>query len=221
MKKVIPWMKANPHCLLLSFWIFYLIYFALLEKFTIPVFMIQSPIDELIPFNEYFIVPYLLWFPLLAGSLAYFLFHHKTEFQNLCFLMFTGLTIALLIYTFFPNGLELRIDITSTNIFANIVKAMQSIDSPTNVCPSMHVSSTLAILFVVLRYPNFKHPKLIKPAILLLSVLILLSTMFLKQHSIIDVAAAIVLSSALYVITYHTNWRKLFQFRLLRVVFES
>lgn len=210
------WIKAHPYCLLLSYWIFYLIYFELLEHFAVPKYMIKSPLDDLIPFMEIFVIPYFLWFPLLVIPMAYFLFHAKKEFQDLCFFMFTGMTFCLLVYTFFPNGLQLRVEITRNNLCAEIVSMLQSIDTPTNVCPSIHVSSTVAICIVVWKYQNFKHPMWIKGSTMIISILIILSTMLIKQHSIIDAVAGILLSAILYYVTYHCDWRRLFSHTILK-----
>ncbi|MEG0468732.1 MAG: phosphatase PAP2 family protein [Longicatena sp.] len=215
-KNTMKWIKEHPHCRLLGYWIFYLIYFFLLERIVVAKYILYSPIDAHIPFLEIFIIPYALWFPLLAVSQGYYMLKDRKEFQNLCFFMFTGMSICLLIYTILPNGLDLRVDHYPDNVFANIVSMLQGFDSPTNVCPSIHVSTTLAIHLSVLRYKNFKHPLLLKGSTSILSILIILSTMFLKQHSIIDVVAGILLTLVLYPITYHTNWKKLFQHTFIR-----
>ena len=200
----------HPYALMLVYWIFYLIYFFLLEHFVTPRFILHASFDDMIPFMEIFIIPYAMWFPMLAISQAYFLFHSKKEFQNLCFFMFAGMTISLLIYTILPNGLQLRVEHYPDNFLGNIVSMLQSFDSPTNVCPSIHVASTLAIQLAVLRYQSFSYGKTTKLLTSVVSIAIILSTMFLKQHSIIDVIAGIVLTLALYPLTYHMNWRKLF-----------
>lgn len=214
--KLKPWIKEHPHCYLLGYWIFYLLYFELLEHLITPRYILHSAVDDMIPFNEYFVIPYVMWFPLLVLPLAYFLFHSKKDFQDLCFFMFTGMTFCLIVYTILPNGLQLRVPIVHDNLCAKLVAFLQSMDSPTNVCPSIHVSSTVAIWIVVFRYQYFKHPFLIKGTTGIVSILIILATMFIKQHSIIDVVLGIILSLILYVVTYHMNWRKLFDHTLLK-----
>lgn len=212
------WIQEHPYSLMLVYWIFYLVYFFLLERFAVPAYILHAPIDDKIPFMEIFIIPYAMWFPMLAISQAYFLFHSKKEFQNLCFFMFTGMSISLLIYTFLPNGLNLRVTHYPDNLLANIVYMLQSFDSPTNVCPSIHVASTLAIHLAVLKYQDFHHGFIVKGVTTIISIAIILSTMFLKQHSIIDVVAGILLTLILYPITYHFDWRKIFKHTPLRKI---
>ena len=215
-RDLLSWIKTHPYSLWVLYYIPYLICFVLLEHFTDPKFIIHSPFDDMIPFCEYFIIPYLMWFPLMFLSLLYFLLKDKETFINLCFFMFTGMSVSLFIYLILPNGLDLRVEITSNNIFSWMVRMIQSVDDPSNVCPSIHVASTLAIMMVVLRYDKFRHPLFAKGGVSLVAIGIILSTMFLKQHSIIDVAAGIALSLFLYIITYHTRWKRLFQHTPLR-----
>ena len=71
-------------------------------------------------------------------------------------------------------------------------------DTSTNVCPSIHVASTLAILFAVWRSHIWHHRKLVVGGCTLLTVLICLSTLFLKQHSVVDVLCGIALTVLLH-----------------------
>ena len=210
MKQLFAWIKSHPYSLWLLYYIPYLICFMLLERFITPVIIIHSPLDEMIPFNEYFILPYLLWFPYMFGSLLYFLLKDKRYFQDLCFFMFLGMSISLLTYLIVPNGLNLRVNFTVDNIFVLLVQFIQNVDDSANVCPSIHVASTFSIMLVVLRYPHFKHRFLMNAGSACIGISIILSTMFLKQHSVIDVIAGILLSLLLYFVTYHLNWRRLF-----------
>jgi len=57
-EKIVTWVKANPHFWALSYFIVYVIWFFSLEFFAEPKYWITCPLDDFIPFNEYFIVPY-------------------------------------------------------------------------------------------------------------------------------------------------------------------
>ncbi len=210
MKQIFEWIRLHPYCFWLFYYIPYLICFMLLEHFASPIIILHSSIDDMIPFNEFFILPYLLWFPYMFGSLLYFMFKDKTYFQDLCFFMFTGMSISLLIYLVIPNGINLRVDFPVDNIFAWLVHFIQGVDDSANVCPSIHVASTFSIMLVVLRCPKWKHRILVNIGSVFIGLSIILSTMFLKQHSIIDVIAGILLSLILYFVTYHLNWRRIF-----------
>lgn len=210
MKQLMTWVKEHPYSFWLLYYIPYLICFVLLEHFAVPVFIIHTPIDDQIPFNAYFILPYLLWFPFMFGFLLYFLFKDKHFFQDLCFYMFSGMSISLFIYLILPNGLDLRVDFPIDNVFSWLVSLIQNVDDSANVCPSIHVASTFSIMLVILRYSRFRHGFWTRLVSWIIGISIILSTMFLKQHSIVDVIAGLALSGILYFVTYRLNWRRLF-----------
>ncbi len=207
-EKVFAWIKANPHCLAWSYFIVYVIWFFSLEFFVEPKYWIVCPLDDYIPFNEYFILPYALWFPYFLGGLAYFMLKNKELFLKLCFVMFTGMTICLTIYSFWPNAIDLRQEITGNNLFCQLAGFIRAVDTPTNVCPSIHVSSTAAVHWAVCRYQGFKRPVLTKASSLFLAISICAATVFLKQHSIVDVFWGVVLTAALILLLrIYENWR--------------
>ena len=70
--------------------------------------VIQIRLDEHIPFIEYFIIPYLLWFVFIVAAFLYFFFTDVPGFYRLAKFMFTGMTVFLIICTIFPNGQDLR-----------------------------------------------------------------------------------------------------------------
>lgn len=210
-QKAIDWIKEHPYSLCLLYFIPYLIYFELLEHFMVPRFFIHCPLDDWIPFHEIFVIPYFFWFVMLALSLGYFLFHSREDFLDLCFVMFTGMTICLMIYTVLPNGLRLRPVVTRDNILANIARMLYRIDTPTNVCPSIHVSSTVSILLITARYKGFRYSKATKTITWFCGIMVCLSTMVLKQHSIIDVLLGTLLTLLLYRLCQQTNWQRYLQ----------
>ena len=95
MKKL---MKKYGHVWILSYGLIYLLWFtALQQNVGKPYHVMHTALDDLIPFNEYFIVPYLLWFLYVAAAIAYFFFTSKDDYYRLCTFLFTGMTISLLV----------------------------------------------------------------------------------------------------------------------------
>lgn len=201
------WVRENPHCLALTYWIFYLTGFFLLERREGEYFLIQCPLDEKIPFLEIFVIPYASWFLLLAVSQFWTMIYSKEDFLDLCALMFAGNTICLLIYLFIPNGLDLRPETVPENFWGRMVGFLYSLDTSTNVCPSIHVSSSVAAALVAWRSKALADKRWIRRLVYLWVVLICLSTMFIKQHSIVDVACGLALSLALYPVACVWDWR--------------
>ena len=99
--KAKSFLKKYRHAWVLSYFLIYMPWFVYLEKRTdVRHYMIHSPIDNHIPFIEYFIIPYLLWFIFIAVTVAYFLIKDKWGFYRLCAFLFSGMTIFLIIWSF-------------------------------------------------------------------------------------------------------------------------
>ena len=79
-------------------------------------------------------------------------------------------------------------------------------DTPTNLFPSVHVFNSIAVNIAVWHSDNFKKNKAVRYSSAVLMVLIILSTMFLKQHSVFDVVTGMVLAVFMYSVVYTTNW---------------
>ncbi|MBQ8909662.1 MAG: hypothetical protein IJY91_01325 [Oscillospiraceae bacterium] len=180
------------HLKLLLGWVFYFTFYALTEAF-IPYdrcTVIYSPLDDVIPFCEYFIVPYVLWYALVAGSLLYFLLFHIKSFKNLQKYIIITQVVAMTVYILFPNRQDLRPQsFPRDNIFTQIVGLLYSLDTSTNVCPSLHVAYSIAIASVWTKERDVHWT--VKTAIVIFVILVCLSTVFLKQHSVVDGFAAI------------------------------
>jgi len=204
-KKFHNFIHQYKHAWVFLYIFIYMPWFTLLERREghIKHFIIHSPIDNYIPFVEYFIVPYLLWFFLVAAVVLYFFFKDKDEFYKLILFLFCGMTIFLIISTIFPNGLNLRpLTYERDNIFVDMVKLLHRSDTPTNVLPSIHVFNTLGIMAAIHQSIHLKKRFFVKAIVYTLSVLIILSTLFLKQHSVTDVVAAFALGAILYYMVY-------------------
>ncbi|MBQ9808007.1 MAG: hypothetical protein IJM55_03975 [Ruminococcus sp.] len=156
---------------------------------------IHCALDDKIPFCEYFIVPYLLWFLFVAAGAVYQLFADEKEFRELCAVLMSGMFVFLVLSSMFPNILFLRPEeLPRDNVFCRMVERLYATDTPTNVMPSIHVYNTLAILFSVFRSQGrITGNTAVKAGCTVLSVSIILATMLLKQHSVMDVTGAFIM----------------------------
>ena len=208
--QVKKWVTDHPVWFAILFFIFYFTGFFTLEHLvTEPVYLLHCRLDDLIPFNEWFIFPYASWFGLIPWALITLLLFDRKNYFYLCGVMFSGMALCLLLYLIFPNGVDLRPQsIESNNLAATFVRMIWSADTSTNVCPSIHVASTFAIFLAVQRSRIWKHRKLVVGICGVLTVMICLSTLFLKQHSVIDVVCGIALSPALHFVFRRTGERE-------------
>ena len=185
-------LRRNKYAALFSYFIIYLIWFQLLEVHATPIFYTHCKLDDLIPFCAWFLIPYLLWFPYVGVTLAAIYMKSKPEFCRLCIRLFSGMTICLIIYSIFPSGQLLRPDLSADQtLLSGLVSQLYQLDSSTNVCPSIHVYNTLCIHYTLCTWDQTKQKKWLKLGSSLLMILIIASTVLLKQHSVIDGFAAI------------------------------
>jgi len=181
----------------------YLAAFYFLEKRDVAYHVIHFGIDAYIPFCEYFIIPYMLWFAYVSVTVFILGKKDKEECAKLVAFLIAGMTIFIVVSAVFPNGLNIRPRyFTRDNIFIDMVKWLYSIDTSTNVVPSIHVYNTLGIMIAVLRSHLFKGRPVVKGGMLLLGVSIICSTVLIKQHSMLDVLTATILSALIYALCY-------------------
>lgn len=167
-------------------------------------FIIHSNFDKYIPFLEIFIIPYLLWFLYMSYGIFYMIFRKNgMDFYLMATFLSIGMTLFIIISYVYPNKIDIRpTTFTRDNILIDLVKALYIGDTPTNVLPSIHVFNSIVINFALCkteRYNNRPHLKFLSK---LFTMLVVLSTMFLKQHTIIDVLFAIILIMVLYPFIY-------------------
>lgn len=204
MKFVSDFLSKNKHCLLLLYLFIYFPWFNYLEEHVTRHFhVIHMKIDDYIPFIEYFIIPYLLWFVYVSVVVLYFMFKDKSEFYKLCAFLFTGMTIFLIISTVYPNGHYLRpIFFKNDNICVYLVKMLYRTDTSTNLFPSIHVYNSIGVHIAIAKSKHLKDNRLVTNSSFILMVSIVMSTMFLKQHSVFDVVTGIVMAALMYSLVY-------------------
>ena len=189
------WLARHPVGFMALYSIFYLSVFHYLEA-NVPLrsILVHCRLDDLIPFNEWFVIPYCSWFLLLAGVTAALWWCDTASYDKLCLTMFSGMTFCLIVYMILPNGLELRPAVETLgrdNPALRIMQLLWKADAAVNVCPSIHCQSSACMAMA------FSHSKLAegKPLRKVLAwawaALICLSTVFTKQHSVIDVACGL------------------------------
>lgn len=208
--KIKKLIKRYRHAWVFLYALIYMPWFIYLEKHvTKNYYLIHSPLDDYIPFVEYFIVPYLLWFLFIALAIGYFFFTDTKGFYQLTAFLFTGMTIFLIICTVFPNGLDLRpVIFERDNIFVELVRHLYTTDTSTNVLPSIHVFNSIGVMIAVSHSEALKKHRRIQFFSYAMGLLIILSTMFLKQHSVTDVIAAAAMACVIYPLVYAAQERK-------------
>lgn len=205
MKKLQTLYNKYQHGLpMLIYMLVYMIWFSYVEKINSKNYqIIHMELDDYIPFCELFIIPYLLWFGYVAITGLFLFFKNKYEFIQFCIFLIVGMTLFLFVSTIWPNGHNLRLmNMPRYNVFTRLVVKLWQIDTPTNICPSIHVYNSLASYFAISHCVELRNKKWIQRLSFVLSTSIILSTMFIKQHSVFDVITALGLGILMYSVVY-------------------
>ncbi len=198
---------AFRHLLLLLYWpVFGLIFYSIEffpDRFPnlFPVHyhpVYWAALDEKIPFSEWFFIPYIYWFAFIGWFIVYSIFFDIPAFKKYMHFVIAAYSMTLLIYFIFPTEQNLRkAAFEQGNLLEKWVGMFYAFDTNTNVCPSLHVTGSLAVAFAAW---DSKRYRTVGWRIFFMAsaVVISLSTVLIKQHSIIDVFVSLALCGIIY-----------------------
>ena len=204
--------KKYGHIWTVIYFPIYMIWFLYIEDRPIDEYhVMQCFLDDYIPFVDIFIIPYLLWFLYIPAAWIFLYFKDKKEFYKFCIYLYGGMSICLFICTIFPNGQNLRVELNfNENIWTHLLGFIYNSDSNTNVFPSIHVFNSIAIHLALMKSNHIKKGHWLYMISLTVMLLICMSTVFLKQHSLLDVIAGTFLAIVMYYICYEIDWKRIF-----------
>ena len=195
------------HLKLLLGWVGYITLYFLTEN-LIPADRCRTVhcwLDDVVPFCEWFIIPYVGWYALVFLSLGYFFFYDTEDFSDLSKYIIVTQVVAMACYIIFPTRQDLRPEeFANENVLTAICAFLYSFDTNTGVCPSLHVVGSVAVWLTSCRVSRFQTSGW-KFAFGVAAILICLSTMFLKQHSVLDVLAAIPICFVAYTFSFRRS----------------
>ncbi|HCW81020.1 MAG TPA: phosphatase [Ruminococcaceae bacterium] len=213
MKKLHNYLSTHKYFYLLLLFIPLQMWFQYNELTIVPKYFTQTLLDQRIPFIKEFTIPYVIWFLFVPFGVVYIGAYSKKDFYKLFIFLFGGMATANAIFVLFPNAQGLRPSIHASDPLSSLIKFMYSVDPPINVCPSIHVINTFAINSALQHSKEFKKSRIRKVSSNILTVLICLSTVFIKQHSVFDVLCGIVVASCFYIPLYVQPVRKFVRVR--------
>ncbi len=198
------------HLKLLLYWPVQGLLFLFVERFyqVKSYHVMYCALDDLIPFCEFFLIPYLFWFVFLVGMHLYTLLFDVDAFKRMMRFIIITYTVTIIIYLIYPTCQELRPEtFARDNIFTRILSFLYEFDTNTNVCPSLHVIGSLAVVFAAFDTKRFQSRGW-RWAFCIVGFLICLSTVMLKQHSVLDIIAAVPVCAVGYVLVYVLGRKK-------------
>ncbi|MFJ7753622.1 phosphatase PAP2 family protein [Peribacillus muralis] len=156
---------------------------------------VTTLIDGEIPFIKEFVVPYLLWYPYIYGLLIYYCFVDRKHYFVALGSLVSGKLVCFVIYSLWQSTVP-RPDVVGNDIFAHLMRFVYSHDQPVNCLPSIHVLTTFIMMIVV--HKRREQHKWEYAGVTAFGTLIILSTLFTKQHAVLDVLSGILLACGMY-----------------------
>lgn len=155
----------------------------------------QIPLDELIPFCEWFAIPYYLWYPLLIAIGIYLCFRDSHAFRRYMVFLAISFFASALIWFLIPNGQDLRpLTLPRNNALTRMMAGIYAIDTHTNVFPSVHVVGSIGAALAAWDCAAIRKQLWLLWSIIILALLICLSVVFVKQHGILDLLGGVLLA---------------------------
>lgn len=154
------------------------------------------PIDRSIPFLKEFVIIYDLWFPFLILNLTLMYFSSTELYTSTVRTLIITQILAYLTFVFFQTYVP-RPEIVGNDLFSELMRITYANDRPYCGFPSVHVLSTFIVGCHVLK-TNFKA--WYKLLVSIVAILIIFSTVFVKQHVFLDIVGGVGYSVIVYVV---------------------
>lgn len=163
-------------------------------------YVVTGTLDSYIPFIKWFIYPYVSWYLLIFLMPLLVSIYDKDAFYKYITFMYLSLLVTLIVYIFAPT-IIIREDINLLNntLTDRLITHIYNAGSTLASAPSLHV--LLAFGFMMPLINGKKVPNIIRIIGVILGLLIILATVFIKQHALIDVVTSIFIVIVCYFIT--------------------
>lgn len=171
-----------------------MIYFVI-NRIPRPAANVLTVVDSYLPVIPMFVVPYILFYPFVFTGLIYLFKHNRPAYVHTVWCYSIGLVLCYATYWLYQTTFP-RPELLGQDIFSYLLRQIYQADKPVNCLPSIHALGTMLVMLGLAAGPHQK-----KLLVNFVGVLIILSTMFTKQHGVLDVIAALILGGAIYYIT--------------------
>ena len=203
------WFGAHKEVWLLAFLPVIVLSYMFINRYVTPIWTVITPLDDKIPFSEYWIIPYCIWYVVYPGSLLFFLFKDKKAYFNLCWMMIGGLLIATVFYLAVPNHVPFEeVGPDNDGFFAQWANLIRGGATRNAAFPSEHCVVAIAIDFAVQRSDFFKKRYVWRAVSFLFMLSVCAATVFLKQHSVLDMFGSFIVVMVLNMISIYYGWYK-------------
>lgn len=198
--------------------------YTLANQKTTNVHFIATRLDLHIPFIKFFVLPYMFWHIFIPVLFIILCFIDRRTYFKIMLVYVVGCLISNITFALYQTTV-LREPLIGNDFFTNLIRVIYANDNPVNCFPSIHVFTSYLMIKAVTqsKFSNI-YTNLITSTI---GFLIILSTLFVKQHAVLDVVSGILLAELLVIaVNRHEDkllilWNKeLFYKHSLRDIFN-
>lgn len=158
----------------------------------------QRAIDRRIPVLPQAIFAYILWYPLIAVYPLYIYTLSKEDYRIYMAAIIADIIISIIIYYIYPSSFE-RPEAPKEGLSGKVFRLIRFGNyRGLNCMPSMHCSMCFIVMLSAVSCGIIAVS--MKLLLCILCCMIIFSTIFTKQHVILDLAAAIPLAAVCFLI---------------------
>jgi len=150
-------------------------------------FLVNTSLEDRIPFVPQFVYLYIFGYLMLLLFPLFFV-RNKADFYLLTKGILFIIVSSGIVFCVFPTT-TLRPSFTVSSFTLQIVNTLYELDPPNNCFPSLHVALTAYIAIILHRLDYWKNYPLI------ISGAVCASTLFIKEHALIDIIGGLIYAS--------------------------
>jgi membrane-associated phospholipid phosphatase len=154
-------------------------------------YSLVTDLDRQIPFMKSFVIPYLSWYGFLLVGFLYLAYKDRSMYYKTLFQFIMGLLLCYGVYAIYQTTVP-RPELTGSDWLLRMVQWVYRSDQPFNCFPSTHVLTSYLMMKAYLRSTTIFWPY--KIAVTSMSLLIIVSTLLVKQHVLLDIVGAVLVS---------------------------
>jgi membrane-associated phospholipid phosphatase len=149
---------------------------------------LRSALDDAIPLVPIFVIPYISLQPLVYLTLVIFLLTNTRIFKSASLSLISAMLVSYVFYIFLQTEV-IRPTLAGSDVFTQMIRGVYAGDNPFNDFPSLHTS-----LSTILAIHWLKAERRMGTAFSIWTVLIVASTVLVKQHYVADIASGLVVA---------------------------
>jgi hypothetical protein len=158
-----------------------------------------TPIDSMIPFMKIFIIPYVAWYVFIFIVMMCLFLKDRDVYYTTVISYNLGLIASYITFFFFQTTVP-RPEVIGSDVLSKMVLAIYGADQPYNCFPSIHVlTSFLMVKAVSISKIKTKFTLL---GVWLSAIIIIISTLFVKQHVILDAVLGVIYADIIFRVVY-------------------